>query len=128
MQTFNGLSSAVPRVQKLNKYLSYKYRGTSTDSKELFSNQLCLFFPCLTDEHVDEAFRGFRFTCSPVLDLGRLMVQALIEQRRRNFPALLIPTAPGFLQYNLYGHSREIFFFQELNLLLEMKEPKNGHM
>lgn len=40
MQTFNGLSSAVPRVLKLNKYLSYKYMGTSADSEELFSIQL----------------------------------------------------------------------------------------
>lgn len=90
MQTFNGLSSAVPRVQKLNKYLSHKYMGTYigalADSEELFSFQVAhirssssFFFPLprRTWTRLSEAFtslvvHGF----IP----GRLTVQALNER------------------------------------------------
>lgn len=66
METFNGLSSAVPRVQKLNKYLSYKYTGTSADSEELFSFQLARAVSSLLLSQANMWTRlSEAFTCGP---------------------------------------------------------------
>lgn len=107
MQTFNGLSSAVPRVQKLNKYLSYKYIGALAVLSSFSLSNLLIFSSLFVSFPSPRRSCGLGFQrillhlWSIVLYLGRLTVQALIEQRRCNFPALLIPTAPGFLTCNV---------------------------
>lgn len=74
-KTFNGLSSAIPRVLKLNKYISYKYIGATADSEEIFSFQLSLsLFPLFLSRmrmwtRLSEAFSSLvdrSFTLRPI--------------------------------------------------------------
>lgn len=71
----------------------------------------------LTDEHI--GFQGLSLHSQSSL-LGRLIVQTLTEQRICNFPALLIPVAPGFLTSSI------IFTSTGENILFSRIKPAFG--
>lgn len=126
VQTFNGLSSTIHSVLKLNKYLSYKYIGSSADNESFFL-QLAYILHYFSLLLVDKL--SFRFPSGLQSYTQPDQSQALIGQRRWNIRGLLIPTVQGFITSNVIFMRTGVRcngFNKEFNLLSKSRSLGNS--